>query len=156
MKSDRRTTRRLLVRVLVSLAVLVPDAFCGGFDQDIPTLDVVNLSAPGRLSLMRRYTLAGRNCLVTGGTKGIGRGIVEELARHGANVFTCSRTESDLKESLATWAALGLQVSGVVADCAKDGDRERLVRECREHFDGEGLDVLVNNVGTNVRKPTVE
>ena len=82
------------------------------YAQDIPTLDVINLSAKGRLSLMRRYTLAGKNCLVTGGTKGIGCGIVEELARHGANVFTCSRTDADLQVSLSRWTASGLQVSG--------------------------------------------
>ena len=61
---------------------------------------------------MRRYTLAGKNCLVTGGTKGIGCGIVEELARHGANVFTCSRTDNDLQIALSRWTASGLQVSG--------------------------------------------
>jgi len=133
----------------------VHEVSCGGFDQDIPTLDAINLSAKGRLSLMRRYTLAGKNCLVTGGTKGIGAGIVEELGRHGANVFTCARTEADLTVALEKWTKKGLQVSGIVADCSKDEDRVKLVKSCEEYFEGQ-LDVLVNNVGTNVRKPTVD
>jgi len=99
--------------------------------------------------------LAGKNCLVTGGTKGIGCGIVEELARHGANVFTCSRTDVDLQASLARWTASGLQVSGVVADCSKAEDRVMLAERCKDYFEGQ-LDVLINNVGTNVRKPTLD
>lgn len=144
-------------RVFLLMAICVAEAACGpiSFDQDIPRLDAVNFSAKGRLSLLRRYSLAGKNCLVTGGTKGIGSGIVEELGRHGANVFTCARTDADLTEAIDRWTAAGLQVSGVVADCSKQEDREKLVQSCQEHFGGQ-LDVLVNNVGTNIRKATVD
>ena len=43
----------------------------------------------------------------------------------------------------------------VVADCSKKEDRVMLVQRCSDYFEGQ-LDVLVNNVGTNVRKPTLE
>jgi hypothetical protein len=47
---------------------------------------------------------------------------------------------------LSVCLSLYAQVSGVVADCSKDEDREKLVRDCSAYFDGQ-LDVLVNNVG---------
>lgn len=71
----------------------------------------------------------------------------------GARVFTCARSADDLSACLAEWATRGHDVCGMVADCAKAADREALVRGASEAFGGH-LDVLVNNVGTNVRKPT--
>ena len=47
------------------------------------------------------------------------------------------------------------KIVAVVADCSKKEDRVLLVQRCSDYFEGH-LDVLVNNVGTNVRKPTLE
>ncbi|EKX43737.1 hypothetical protein GUITHDRAFT_72712 [Guillardia theta CCMP2712] len=106
-------------------------------------------------SVRERFSLKGKRCLVTGGTKGIGNGIVGELAALGANVLTCSRTEADLQECLQAWQKQGFIVQGVVADMSKEEDRIMLIKKAEEFFEGK-LDVLVNNVGTNVRKTTVE
>jgi 3-oxoacyl-[acyl-carrier protein] reductase len=46
-------------------------------------------------------SLPGKRVLVTGGTRGIGRGIVTAFARAGADVVTCYRTEGEHVESLA-------------------------------------------------------
>jgi len=107
------------------------------------------LSSPG-------WTLpSDTTALVTGGTKGIGRAIVEELAStHGCRVLTCSRSEDDLSACLAEWREKGMDVDGVVADVSTPEGREAIVSKIDEV--GGKLDILVNNVGTNIRKPTIE
>ncbi|CAN6471651.1 unnamed protein product [Victoria cruziana] len=102
-----------------------------------------------------RWSLQGRTALVTGGTRGIGRAVVEELATLGASVYTCSRNETELKKCLAEWEASGFRVAGSVADVSSRLEREKLMEEVARAFDGK-LNILVNNVGTNIRKPTVE
>jgi len=57
--------------------------------------------------------------------------------------------------ALAEWQGAGLKVQGCVADVSKREDRETLVAKVAEVYGGS-LNVLVNNVGTNVRKKTVE
>ncbi|XP_074578665.1 tropinone reductase homolog At5g06060-like isoform X2 [Curcuma longa] len=102
-----------------------------------------------------RWTLQGTTALVTGGTRGIGHAVVEEFARLGASVHTCSRKEDELAECLSKWAALGFRVTGSVCDLSVREQRERLIRDVSAAFDGK-LNILVNNAGTNVRKPTVD
>ncbi|MBZ2186598.1 MAG: SDR family oxidoreductase [Bryobacter sp.] len=80
------------------------------------------------------WNLQGYRAVVTGGSQGIGRAIVEEYRRLGAEVMSVSLEE------------------GVVADVATAEGREQVIAS----LPWETVDVLVNNVGTNVRKPTVE
>ncbi|PVH33679.1 hypothetical protein PAHAL_8G043800 [Panicum hallii] len=95
----------------------------------------------------RRWSLRGMTALVTGGTRGIGRAVVEELAALGAAVHTCSRNEADLRARLAEWDATdGLRgtVMGSVCDVSTRDQRERLLRDVAARFGGR-LDILVNN-----------
>ncbi|CAN0854396.1 Tropinone reductase homolog At5g06060 [Linum grandiflorum] len=62
-----------------------------------------------------RWSLQGMTALVTGGTKGIGFAIVEELAKLGAGVHTCSRNEEELNQRLIEWGAKGFQVNNAGA-----------------------------------------
>lgn len=104
---------------------------------------------------MRRWSLQGMTALVTGGTRGIGYAIVEELAKLGAVVHTCSRTESELNECLQQWTAKGFRVTGSVCDMMSPTQRQDIITKISSTFHGK-LNILVNNVGTNIRKQTLE
>ncbi|XP_017982517.1 PREDICTED: tropinone reductase isoform X8 [Theobroma cacao] len=100
-----------------------------------------------------RWSLQGMTALVTGGTKGIGHAIIEELAGLRARIHTCSRTETDLNKCLLDWAAKGFQVTGSVCDVSSQAQREKLINTVSSEFGGK-LNILVNNVGTAILKPT--
>jgi 3-oxoacyl-[acyl-carrier protein] reductase len=82
-------------------------------------------------------SLEGKNALVTGASKGIGRAIAVELASAGASVVVGYRTGRDDAEALAS------EIGGraVQADVSSAGDAARLVEEAGD------VDVLVNNAG---------
>ncbi|XP_030964275.1 tropinone reductase homolog At1g07440-like isoform X2 [Quercus lobata] len=102
-----------------------------------------------------RWSLQGMTALVTGGTKGIGYAVVEELAGLGATVHTCSRNEAQLNECLHEWKMKGFRVSGSVCDVASRTQREEIMSTVSSMFNGK-LDILINNVGTARAKPTLE
>ncbi|KAL9181333.1 hypothetical protein ACHAXT_010138 [Thalassiosira profunda] len=100
------------------------------------------------------WSLESKTALVTGGTKGIGAAIVTQLSALGCRVLTCSRNGDELADRLFEWSdKYGLDVCGVVADVSTPEGRDILRQEVETRFSGK-LDVLVNNVGTNIRKPT--
>ncbi|XP_022634150.1 tropinone reductase-like isoform X1 [Vigna radiata var. radiata] len=107
------------------------------------------------VSKSSRWSLQGMTALVTGGSKGIGYAIVEELAQLGATVHTCSRNEAELNESLNEWTTKGYRVTGSVCDVASRIDREELMARVSSQFNGK-LNILVNNVGTNIQKLTLD
>jgi 3-oxoacyl-[acyl-carrier protein] reductase len=84
--------------------------------------------------------LTGRAVLVTGGTKGIGKGIAGVFARAGANVVLVGR-DRELGES----AAAELGCAYVSADVRRAEDCERMAAEAVERFGG--IDVLCANAG---------
>ncbi|XP_020590157.1 tropinone reductase-like isoform X2 [Phalaenopsis equestris] len=102
-----------------------------------------------------RWSLHGATALVTGGSKGIGQAIVEELARHGAKVHTCARNQKELDKSLEHWQSLKLDVTASVCDVSSRAEREKLMETVSSLFQGK-LNILVNNAGTNIHKPAIE
>ncbi|XP_020885281.1 tropinone reductase homolog At1g07440-like isoform X7 [Arabidopsis lyrata subsp. lyrata] len=102
-----------------------------------------------------RWSLQGMTALVTGGTKGIGHAISEELAGLGAKIYTCARDESQLNQCLKEWETKGFNVTGSVCDISSRTDREKLLQTVSSLFEGK-LNILINNVGTCVTKTTIE
>ena len=99
-----------------------------------------------------RWSLRGRKALITGGTKGIGAAVTEELLWLGAEVFIVARSEQDLTARIEEWSAKGLQAHGMAGDVGEPRVREAVITRVGKHW-GK-LDILVNNAGTNVRKKT--
>ncbi|XP_038689389.1 noroxomaritidine/norcraugsodine reductase-like isoform X2 [Tripterygium wilfordii] len=89
-----------------------------------------------------RWSLKGMTGLVTGGTRGIGHAVVEELAGLGATVHTCSRNETELKKCLKEWEGKGFVVTGSVCDVSFRAQREKLMEEVSSVFNGK-LNILV-------------
>ncbi|TFH39255.1 MAG: glucose 1-dehydrogenase [Bacteroidia bacterium] len=96
----------------------------------------------------KRWSLAGKVALVTGGTRGIGEGIVKELALHGATVIGVARSAGGEESEK------GGNISWIKADVSNTEGCNMVV----DHIVGQygRLDILVNNVGTNIRKKTNE
>ncbi|MFK7906330.1 MAG: SDR family oxidoreductase [Chitinophagales bacterium] len=99
---------------------------------------------------MKHWKLTNQRALITGGTKGIGLAIAEEFLQLGAKVFITARNEEQVKEQVAEWKNQGFDAAGLVADMSQSEDRRKLIAAVEEEWGG--LDILVNNVGTNVRK----
>ncbi|KAG5391126.1 hypothetical protein IGI04_032667 [Brassica rapa subsp. trilocularis] len=90
-----------------------------------------------------RWSLRGMTALVTGGTKGIGYAIVEELAGFGARVHTCARDQTLLDECLSEWKEKGFQVTGSVCDVSSRAQRDELMKTVSSLFSGK-LNILVS------------
>lgn len=103
---------------------------------------------------MKPWTLAGKRALITGGSKGIGLATADEFLALGAEVLIVARGQAELERVVSERASAGLKVDGVQADVGSAAGRQMVLDAVRFRWDG--LDVLVNNVGTNIRRPTVE
>ena len=91
------------------------------------------------------WQLRGKTALVTGGSRGIGRAIAEELVALGADVLIVARDSSQLDD-----ATRAIGAAGVAADVTTAAGRDAIVQAVRARGP---LHVLVHNAGSNVRGP---
>jgi tropinone reductase I len=96
------------------------------------------------------WTLTGKKALVTGSTKGIGLATAWELMSLGAEVMIVSRHQSDIDQMLEEAKNFSYKISGVEADVSTKEGRDKIYKSVVQL--GSRLDILVNNVGTNIRK----
>lgn len=91
-------------------------------------------------------SLAGKVAIVTGASRGIGRGIAERLGQDGATVVVnYSGSQQEAKEVVAAIASSGAKAIALQANMGSVTDIRRLFQETVNHF-GQ-LDILVNNAG---------
>ncbi len=91
-------------------------------------------------------------CLVTGGTRGIGKAVAEMLSREGASVTICGRSQESIDIAIeGLIAATGGKVNGKVADVSKCEQVADLFRFMDTQYGG--IDVLINNAGVGVLRP---
>ncbi|OFX82318.1 MAG: tropinone reductase [Bacteroidetes bacterium GWF2_33_16] len=103
--------------------------------------------------MINRWNLNNKKALITGGTKGIGEAIAKEFIDLGAEVLVVSRNNEDF-EKLKSLLKNPEKLSYYSADVSKLSDIEKLADFVNTKW-GK-LDILVNNVGTNIRKKTIE
>ncbi len=88
--------------------------------------------------------------VVTGGGRGIGRGISLVLARHGANIVVADLMEDNAKSVADEVRALGRKSLALSLDVTSQASADAMVAEVIAQF-GQ-IDILVNNAGTSVRQ----
>ncbi|HIE37636.1 TPA: glucose 1-dehydrogenase [Candidatus Bipolaricaulota bacterium] len=100
------------------------------------------------------FSLEGKVALVTGGSRGLGRGIALALARAGADVAVASRNARALEGVAREIRGLGRRGIAVTADVAQVKEVRKMVAEALSAFGR--LDILVDAAGVNQRTPSLE
>ena len=90
--------------------------------------------------------LKGKNVIITGGSRGIGKGIAKSFAQNGANVaFTCSKFSDSSIELVKDLEKLGIKAKAYESDAADYESAIKLIEDVINDFGS--VDVLVNNAG---------
>src|ERR1700716_3216723 len=89
--------------------------------------------------------IAGRVAVVTGGSRGIGKGIARTFARHGVRVLIASRSEDAARGVVDEIRSTGGTAEHVSADVSAPDDAARIADAAVEHFGG--IDILCSNAG---------
>jgi len=101
----------------------------------------------------KRWSLENKYIVITGGSRGIGNGVVQEALKHNpAKIVICSYSLKELNRAISS--INDPRVTGIECDISVEEGRKRLVTFVLDHL--PRLDVLVNNVGINIRKPVSE
>lgn len=96
--------------------------------------------------------LDGKTALITGGSKGIGKGIAEAYLKEGAQVIICGRTETFLKQTCDKLQVYG-DISYIVCNIGKLDDVRNLAKTVEEKW--QKLDILVNNASILGARSTI-
>ena len=101
----------------------------------------------------KEFDVEGKAIILTGGARGIGKGIARVLAEAGANVLVTALTNNHLGPLTEELAAAGHPIEPMMADATKGKDMDRTISRAIELWGR--IDVLMNNVGDLLIKPLV-
>jgi len=101
-----------------------------------------------------RWTLKNKRALITGATKGIGRAIAQEFVELGAELAIVARNKDELNAMVKEYSVKGIKIFGIQADVSSRSDYQKIIDKVKNEW-GK-LDVFVNNVGTNIRKASID
>lgn len=93
-----------------------------------------------------RYGLRGKVVLITGGSRGLGLAIAQELGSRGARLALCARDHAELERARTKLTQLGFEVEVFAADICQADEIRSLVERVIAHYGA--IDVLVNDAGS--------
>jgi NAD(P)-dependent dehydrogenase (short-subunit alcohol dehydrogenase family) len=96
--------------------------------------------------------LAGRTAVITGASKGLGQAMAVALAAEGARIALVSRDRAKLEAVAAQIQSAGGEAAVFTADVADEGQVRAAERDVLARYGS--VQILINNAGVNVRKPT--
>ena len=95
--------------------------------------------------------LTGRNAIVTGASRGIGKAIAVALAREGVNLLITGRDRDALSQSEQEMSVGKVKINTIIVDFLDERSPEAVIHEAEKHF--SKLDILINNAGTAYAGP---
>lgn len=102
----------------------------------------------------RLFDLSGEVAIVTGGAKGLGRGMALGLAEHGAKIAIIDSDHESAKDTIDEIKKMGIEAIHIGSDITNSKQVNEMVQKVLDQY-GK-IDILVNNAGTVVRKPILE
>jgi NAD(P)-dependent dehydrogenase (short-subunit alcohol dehydrogenase family) len=107
------------------------------------------------MTVLDRFRLDGKRCIITGGSRGLGRAMAQSLAEAGADLVLVGRLQETLHEAAEAIRRLGRRADTLVADVGLPAECEAACRRALAEFGP--IDILVNNVGgRRIATPTAE
>jgi tropinone reductase I len=101
-----------------------------------------------------KWTLQGKKALITGGSQGIGKAIAEEFLSLGATIMIVCRNRKLMESTIENFEVDKSRLIPFFADISIEEQRNRVIEAVKLKMGG--LDILVNNVGTNIRRKAIE